>query len=339
MCGSISVVSGKAITGYLMKYVKEKMGSDSMDAQKNIVMQKLVVVITLATICDLLWGSAFPFIKLGYQVFQISADATATQILFAGLRFTLAGILVIIFMSIVKGQLLLPRSMKTVVRICILSCFQTILQYVLFYIGLAHTNGVKGSIIEASNVFIAIFVASLIFRQEELTSKKLIGSLIGFAGVVFINLNGLTFDLNIGDICVFLSTFAYAMSSVLLKRYSKEEDSVMLSGYQFLLGGVFMIVAGLLFGGRLTVFTAKGGALLLYLAFISAMAYSLWATLLTYNPISKVAVMGFLNPVFGVILSAIILKEGDIINYRSIIALVLVCIGICVVYWKEKSKQ
>lgn len=301
-------------------------------SNKNNIMQKLVVVVILATICDLLWGSAFPCIKLGYEYFSIPAEETATQILFAGLRFTLAGLLVILFMSIVKRKFLRPQSLKTVGRVGILSLFQTILQYIFFYIGLAHTNGVKGSIIEASNVFIAIFVASLIFRQEKLTSKKLIGSLIGFAGVVIINIKGLTFDFNIGDGFVFLSTFAYAMSSVLLKRYSKEEDTVMMSGYQFLVGGIFMSVVGFVAGGRLTVFTLKGGLLLLYLAFISAMAYSIWATLLAYNPISRVAVMGFLNPVFGVILSAIILNEGNIINYRSVIALVLVCIGICVVY-------
>ena len=299
---------------------------------KTVFMQKIAVVIFLATICDLLWGSAFPFIKLGYQVFKIPSNDTATQILFAGIRFTIAGLLVILFMSIVKRKFLRPKSIASVKRICVLSCFQTILQYVLFYIGLAHTNGVKGSIIEASNVFIAIFVASIIFRQEKLTSEKLLGSLVGFAGVVIINLNGLTLDLNIGDICVFLSTFAYAMSSVLLKRYSVEDDSVMLSGYQFLVGGLFMTFAGFVAGGRLTVFSVNGGILLLYLAFISAMAYSLWATLLTYNPISKVAVMGFLNPVFGVILSAIILKEGNVVNFRSIFALVLVCIGIFIVY-------
>lgn len=306
---------------------------------KSSFMQKTVVVVILATICDLLWGSAFPFIKLGYQVFQIPSSDTATQIYFAGLRFTLAGVLVIVFMSIIKRQFLCPKSIKTIGRICILSCFQTILQYVLFYIGLARTNGVKGSIIEASNVFIAIFVASLIFRQEKLTSEKLIGSLIGFAGVVIINLQGLTLDLNAGDVCIFLSTFAYAMSSVLLKKYSKDEDTVMMSGYQFLIGGIFMIFAGLFTGGRLTVFTVNGGALLLYLAFISAMAYSLWATLLTYNPISKIAVMGFLNPVFGVVLSAIILKEGNVVNYRSILALVLVCIGIFIVYFKPASRN
>ncbi len=303
---------------------------------KTIFMQKFAVVVLLATICDLLWGSAFPCIKLGYKFFSISSDDTASQIFFAGLRFTLAGLLVIIFMSFVKRRFLVPRSMKTFGRISLLSCFQTILQYILFYIGLAHTNGVKGSIIEASNVFIAIFVASLIFKQEKLTSKKLIGSLIGFIGVVIINLKGLTFDLNIGDMCVFMSTFAYAVSSVLLKRYSTEEDTVMMSGYQFLFGGIIMTLIGLLLGGKLTVFTTQGIVLLVYLAFISAMAYSLWAILLTYNPISKVAVMGFLNPVFGVILSAIILNEGDIINIRSIIALTLVCIGICIVYMKDK---
>lgn len=303
---------------------------------KTIFMQKFAVVVLLATICDLLWGSAFPCIKLGYKFFNISSDDSASQIFFAGLRFTLAGLLVIIFMSFVKRRFLVPRSMKTFGRISLLSCFQTILQYILFYIGLAHTNGVKGSIIEASNVFIAIFVASLIFKQEKLTTKKLIGSLIGFIGVVIINLKGLTFDLNIGDMCVFMSTFAYAVSSVLLKRYSTEEDTVMMSGYQFLFGGIIMTLIGLLMGGKLTVFTSQGIVLLVYLAFISAMAYSLWAILLTYNPISKVAVMGFLNPVFGVILSAIILNEGDIINLRSIVALILVCVGICVVYMKER---
>lgn len=311
-----------------------------IDDQKKIkIMQKTVVVVILATICDLLWGSAFPFIKLGYKVFQIPSEDTATQILFAGIRFVLAGIMVILFMSIAKKKFLRPERIKTVYRIGILSCFQTILQYILFYIGLAHTNGVKGSIIEASNVFIAIFVASLIFRQEKLTANKLLGSLIGFAGVVIINISGLTLDVNLGDGCIFFSTFAYAMSSVLLKRYSKEEDACMLSGYQFLFGGAVMILMGLVMGGRLTTISASGILLLLYLAFISAMAYSIWATLLTYNPISKVAVMGFLNPVFGVILSAIILKEGNIVNFKSLIALTLVCIGICVVYRKRKNVQ
>ena len=56
-------------------------------------MQKTVVVWFGALLCCLLWGSAFPCIKIGYRLFEVDAADTASQILFAGCRFTLAGIL------------------------------------------------------------------------------------------------------------------------------------------------------------------------------------------------------------------------------------------------------
>ena len=134
-----------------------------------------------------------------------------------------------------------------------------------------------------------------------------------------------------GDGFIVLSTVAYAFSSVYLKRYSKEEDPVVLSGWQFVLGGLIMVVCGLLFGGRLDTVRAAGIAMLVYLAFVSAVAYSLWGILLKYNSISRVAVFGFMNPVFGVILSAILLREADSLGVMCLISLVLVCAGIYIV--------
>lgn len=93
---------------------------------------------------------------------------------------------------------------------------QTVLQYFFFYVGLANTTGVKASIIEGVNVFVAVLVASLLFHQEKLTGKKIIGCLVGFAGVVIVNLGGsmdMGFRLN-GEGFIFLSTVAYAFSSV-----------------------------------------------------------------------------------------------------------------------------
>ena len=76
--------------------------------------------------------------------------------------------------------------------------------------------------------------------------------------------------------------------------------------------------------------------LLLYLAALSAAAFSIWTLLLKYNPVSKVAVFGFMNPVFGVILSALLLGEGaQAAGVKSLIALLLVSIGIYVVNKKE----
>ena len=307
--------------------------------EKKNRMQSTVVVWLGALICCALWGSAFPCIKIGYQMFEIPQDAVATQILFAGLRFTLAGILVILIGSVLSGNLL-KINRQNALKILKLSLLQTVLQYLFFYIGLANTTGVKASIIEGVNVFIAIFVASLIFRQEKLTMGKLAGCLIGFAGVVLVNLNGngldMSFHLN-GEGFIFLSTVAYAFSSVYLKRYSKTENPVLLSGWQFVAGGLVMTIMGLLMGGKITKVTAAGIAMLLYLACISAVAYSLWGILLKYNPVSRVAVFGFMNPVFGVILSAFLLGEREQASgIKSIIALILVSIGI---YITAKVKE
>ncbi len=304
-----------------------------MGQNKETLMRRTVIVWLGAMICCALWGSAFPCIKLGYGMFHIPAEAVGSQILFAGYRFTLAGILVILMGSALNRRLLLPKK-ESFGKIIKLSFFQTIAQYLLFYIGLAHTTGVKASIIEGVNVFLAILIASLLYKQEKLNTLKMAGCIVGFAGVVLANVtrNGLDMNMSLpGEGFIFLSATAYAFSSVYLKKYSKYENPMILSGYQFIAGGIVMIVCGLAAGGRVSGFTLPNTMMLVYLAFVSAVAYSLWGILLKYNPVSKVAVFGFMNPVFGVLLSALLLGELTSIGWKSIAALVLVCAGIYIV--------
>lgn len=300
-------------------------------------LQRTAVVWLTAMVCCFLWGSAFPSIKIGYELFQIDAEQTASQILFAGTRFTMAGVLVVLGYSIARRQLILPKktSWGMVAKV---SAFQTVIQYLFFYVGLAHTTGVKGSILEGTHVFFAILLASLVFHQEKLSRGKALGCVIGFAGVVLVNLSGasglgggLRFD---GEGFMILACAAYAMSSILVKRYSDRESPVTISGYQFIMGGIVMIVIGLIFGGKLEPVSGSMGAyiLMLYMACISAVAYSLWGLLLKYNPVSRISVFGFMNPVFGVILSAVFLGEGTTIPWvQTLAALALVCAGIFLV--------
>lgn len=298
--------------------------------------QKTLVVWFGALICCLLWGSAFPCIKLGYGFTGIASDETFSQILYAGFRFTLAGVMAILLGSGLEKKVILPTRVA-IPKILMLCLFQTILQYVFFYIGLARTTGVKASIIEGVNVFVACFVSGVVFRLEKLTSRKIIGCIIGFAGVVLVNLSkqGMDFGFSLtGEGFIFFSTIAYAVSSVLLKTYSKEYPPVLLSGYQFLFGGMIMCGIGVLGGGHIPTWNGSGVLMLLYLAFVSSMAYSLWAILLKYNPVSKVAVFGFMNPVFGVILSAWLLQEGNSLGIGAFLALALVCLGIYIVNGK-----
>lgn len=313
-------------------------------AAKKDFLQKTWVVCLLALICTFLWGSASPCIKLGYALFQIPSSETWTQILFAGTRFVLAGILTILIGSILNRKMLLPTK-SSAFNIVKLSLFQTILQYIFFYIGLAHNSGVKASIINGSNTFFVILVSGLIFRQEKLNIKKLAGCIIGFAGVIVVSMNGQKIDMNLslmGDGSLFLCALSYAFSSCLMKNYSKKDNPVMLSGYQFIFGGIVMIILGYAMGGRITHVSPQAILMLFYLACISAVAYSLWGILLKHNPVSKVAIFGFTNPVFGVLLSAWWLNEGSKeLGINAVIALILVCIGICIVNVKpaKANKQ
>ena len=299
----------------------------------SIFLQKKAVVAILACLCCFLWGSAFPSIKIGYRLFQINATDTGSQLLFAGYRFTLAGILVILAGSLLQHKLLIPAKVS-VTRIVKLGLVQTVLQYLLFYIGLAHASGITSSIVEASNVFFAILVASCLFHLEPLGRQKLIGCLIGFLGVVLINVAGesLTFHMTLeGEGCILLSALSYAFSSVMIKRYSQLENPVTLSGYQFVSGGIILSIIGACMGGQVHPSGTTPLLLLLYLAFISATAYTIWGILLKYNPVGSVSIYGFMNPVCGVILSALFLNENRSFQLSTVIALILVCLGIWIV--------
>lgn len=299
-------------------------------------LSKLHICIPLALICCFLWGSAFPSIKVGYALFHIGGDDSYSQILFAGIRFFLAGIMVILAGSFLQKRVLYPKNRAEIGRAALLSLFQTILQYTLFYIGLAHTSGVKSSILIAVNVFFSILVSTLVFKIEKLTVQKSIGAVLGFAGIVVINVTadgfGGGFSLN-GEGFMILSSLAYSVSGVLIKMYSEKSDTVMLSGWQFLFGGAFMMLFGFAAGGRIPqAGGVKGILMILYLAFISAAAYTVWGMLLKYNSVSKISVIGLMNPVFGVILSAVFLGEAEeALSLKNLCALVLVCLGIAVV--------
>jgi drug/metabolite transporter (DMT)-like permease len=248
------------------------------------------------------------------------------------MRFTLAGIMALIIGSVVEKKALIPKA-GTLPKIALLSLFQTILQYTFFYIGLGRSTGMKSSVITASNVFLSILVASLVFRTEKLTIRKIVGCIVGFSGVILINLSGIGGGFRFtGEGFVFLSALSYAFSAALIKRFSSTEDPVLLSGWQFVFGGIFMMLFGSGAGGNMMSFNTSGTLMLVYLAFVSAAAFSIWGTLLKYNPVSTISVFGFMNPVFGVILSFLLLSErSEAGPFKVAAALVLVAAGIIIV--------
>lgn len=300
---------------------------------KEKFFSKNYIVCICAIFCCLLWGSAFPCVKIGYNLFEIDNQSVPSLMLFAGVRFTLAGVLVIIFGCAAKRKFLFPKP-KNLWRVGLVSLFQTVLQYTFFYIGLANTAGVKASVLNGLGVFFTIIAACFIFRTEKFNLVKLCGCLLGFVGVILINLGGdfsFSFSL-LGEGFVIFSGLSSAIAAGLVKIFSKHEDTTALCGYQFFFGGIVLVIIGLSFGGHIPHIDVGAAFMLLYLGFLSACAFTLQGYLLRYNPVSKVAVFKSANPLFGALFSAVILGEYEhLLSWFTLLALVLVCAGIFII--------
>ena len=252
--------------------------------------------------------------------------------------------MVILFASISRRKLLLPKAAEFP-KVILLSAFQTIGQYVFFYLGLAHTGGVNSAVVDSLTTFFAIIIAALVMHMEKLTPGKILGCLLGFSGVLIINLSSQGFSFSpLGDGLVALSALCYGVSSNLIKLYSQQHDTVIFSGYQFVFGGVVMTVighGGLCLSGESVAVNpddaTKAVLMLVYLALVSSVAYTLWGLLLKKNDVSKISVFGFMTPVLGVVLSALLLGEGGQLGVRHIVSLLLIAAGITVVNLKQSS--
>ncbi len=310
--------------------------------EKEKIFSKPWVVCICAGFCSLLWGSAFPCVKLGYALFGIDTGDIPSLLLFAGIRFTVAGAAVIVAGSIAKRRFLLPA--KNMLGYTALVClFQTCLQYSFFYIGVANTSGVKSSVLNGLGVFFTILFACFLYRTERFTPLKLLGCILGFAGVVFINIGeNFNFEFTLkGEGFVIFACMCSAVAAGLMKVAARRGDATAVCGWQFFAGGIALTVAGLAAGGRMPRFTTGGAFMLLYLAFLSACAFTLQAFLLRFNPVSKIAVFKSANPVFGVIFSAVLLGESDkLFSFYTLPALFFVCAGIVVINkFGEKSPK
>lgn len=285
-------------------------------------------VFLVATFCCLLWGSAYPAIKNGYALFHIAADDIPSKMVFAGYRFLLAGVVLLLF-AVASGKAIGRLKRGQYQQIAILGLTQTTLQYVFFYIGLAYTTGVKGSIMNATGTFFSVLLAHYIYKNDRLTFNKIMGCILGFVGVMVVNFGSDLMDFNfslMGEGCVVLAAFILSAASIYGKRISQTMDTTVMTGYQLAIGGV----GGYLFGGHLSDFGGRALLLLAYLVLLSSAAFALWSLLLKYNRVGMVAPFNFLIPVSGAVLSAIFLNES-ILEWKNALALMLVCVGIILV--------
>lgn len=283
-----------------------------MNDTKPSTLSRMWAVVILATVSCALWGSAFAFVKTGYELFGVPSDSPPSQLLFAGMRFSLAGVFVLLGTTVAHRRFPVPTR-ADLVPIVLLALSQTALQYAPFYMGLAHASGTNASLVQGTSAFVQITIATLIFRQERLTIRKLVGCVLGIGGVALVTLRGGgalgAWSLG-GEGLVFASVVAGGFAACFMRRFGVSGDPLLLTGWQFCLGGLTLAGIGLALGGSVSPSSPAALGILSYLGMLSAVAFSLWSLLLKHNPVSRVAVFRFFIPTFGVLFSVVFLGEA-----------------------------
>lgn len=282
------------------------------------------------------WGWAYPLIKLGFEEFRITQEMTGSKMLFAGIRFCISG-MIILLMARQAHRPFTVRSKHNWWYILVFSLFNTSLHYMFFYIGLSHAEGARSAILNSLSVFSVVILACIFFKSDNMTIRKIMGCILGFAGILALNLGGKEsgeFSL-LGDGFIILNALCGATASLMTRGLSRRIDVFVGTGYSLAIGGALLIVPGLLAGGYLPSITIRGIICLLLLIAISTVGFGLHNKLLSCNPVGKVAIYNSLVPVVGVVTSCLCL--GERFYWKYIIAGTLAALGIYIINKGKKG--
>ena len=298
-------------------------------------------VVVFALTAAIAWGWAFPLIKVGFSAFGITADMTGSKMLFAGIRFAAAGLIVL---SVARSNGRSFKTGKAAIKqeqsdACIDSAereqarpkvkrgdwwfllafalMNTTFHYFFFYVGMSYSEGSRAAILNSLSTFLVVLLACACFKSDKLTSRKILGCAIGFSGILALNLGGAESGQFtwLGDGMIILNAICSALSNLMTRGLSRRIDVFVGTGYSLTIGGVLLILPGLAFGGTLPHINILGIVCLLLLIAISAVGFALYNKLLSCNPVGRVAIYNSLIPVVGAITSCLCLGETFHLKY------------------------
>lgn len=297
-------------------------------------------VISIAIFCSVLWGSAFPVLKVSYEELQMAADDTMAKVVLAGMRFLLAGLILLVGLFFVNRKALIVTR-KQIPILILFGIVQTALQYFFFYNGLANTTGMKGAILSSSGTFFTVVLAHFFYDNDRINWQKTIGLIAGFAGIVVANWGQefqMSFQLT-GEGYMILAALTGAIGAIMAKELALDIHPFALTGWQLTIGSVLMLMIGLpQIQENAMTFTPLGWWLFIYSAVLSAVAFALWYSILKYNKAGEISIYKFATPVSGAILSALFIP-GEHFTILIIGALLLVVAGFIAINYQPKAMK
>lgn len=289
--------------------------------------------VLLALMACLLWGSAFPTLKTMYSVMGVGSDY-GIKMLLAGIRFAMAGLFILVYYGLRYKKAPLLKNSKAWSRVALLGLLQTAFLYAFYYIGIYSTAGVKASVLSQASIFLVVILSHFIYHDDKMHIGKFLGLLVGFLGILVVNFNNFSgttglFDFSFGgEGLLLISGLFSTVSTFYVKKLAKVIDPILLNGWQIFIGGSVLGLVGIMTAKESLDFSHPLALpLLIYSALLSSGAFTTWFILLQKNKASELAMIRFSIPVFGSILSALLLP-GEALTLYIMLGLVFVASGI-----------
>ena len=303
--------------------------------KKSLYAGRVSAVILTALVC-LLWGSLYPMISLGNRYFAIDGGDIGAVMLFAGVRFLICGAILVGFVTVRQKRFFSPTKGAFPVM-AVISLLTIILHYAFTYIGIATCDPAKVALLKHIG-FLFITGFAFLFRKEDTFSlAKVFCGILGFLGIIVINLDGMTLSFGMGEMLIILASFSGMAGNVVSKNAFDKHDPTYMVAHSQLFGGVVLTAAGLVLGGRINAINWQGCLVLLYICAASIGAYVMWNKLVKYQDISKLSIIKVLEPLFAVVLTGVLLGT-DIFKIPYLVSAAMMLAAILLSHLPGKNK-
>ena len=286
-------------------------------------------MVLLSSLCQALWGVVFPVIKKSYELFSISG--VGSTLLFASIRFMIAGVILLLLDTFMEKRFPVLDK-KGYASVFMLGTIQTGLAYAFQYIAMISASSINCSILNGTGVIFSTIIAHFISKDDKMNGRKALGGVLGFIGVLVCFLWGGKlegFSLK-GEGLMLLSILTFVTGTNLSRIVTTGIKSVVVSGYNLLVGGAELFILSLFLGGRIGNGGLYGIMCLVFLSLTSCVCLYLWTALSSANSVSKVAVFQCINPITGAIAASLLLGE-NVFQPKYIVSVLLVVISIIII--------
>lgn len=269
-------------------------------------------------------GSSFAIGKIGLTY--------SSPILLVAFRFTIAGVLMAIIVALLRRPH--PRTWGLWFKMALIGFFQTTGVMGCIFVSLRTITAGESSILTFLNPLLVVILGSL-FLRIRYSVLQWLGVVLGFVGV-FLTL-GAHLDFKTGTLLGLSSAVSWAIATLLIKQWGPELDTWVLTAYQMLFGGVFLLVTSFLLETPHFTVTPMSTFILLWLAIMASIVqFAVWFFLLQKGDAGKTSAFLFLAPFFGVLSGFVLL--GETLHLLVVVGGLCIFIGIFCVNWASSKK-